>query len=449
MKDFFELCPSLAAHCGRGVDFPTVRLLFETFTAKAVVLTCRETVGTVFEIGVAPTVSCPAGKEYAVRVTSQGASVRGADEKGLFRGIVSLLMKIDLSAETLRIPCGEWESGYGLNTRMIHFCVFPETDKEFLKKMIRLAGLCQYTHVVLEFWGSLRYDCLKELSWQQAFSKAEAAELIGAIRAFGMEPVPMFNHLGHAAASRVCYGKHVVLDQNPALHRLFTPDGWAWNIASSETAALLKSVRAELDELFGKGEFFHLGCDEAYYLTGNDALRRLLPSYLSALTEEVVKEGRRPMLWMDMLLPRGKFACATATGDPEEIPALMGALAKETVAVDWQYGVGSAPVESSVYLKETCGMEVIGAPWLSFDAQKAHIETAKTYGLRGVMITTWNTLKEDAPGIYAAAQLMGAATFDWAPFSGAREITASLLRRAAFRPQSYAECGWSQKQVEV
>ena len=102
MKDFFELCPSLDAYCGRGVDFPPVRLLFETFTAKAVTLTCRETAGTVFEIGV--TVSCPAGKEYAVRVTSQGAAVRGADEKGLFRGVVSLLMKIDLSAETPRIP---------------------------------------------------------------------------------------------------------------------------------------------------------------------------------------------------------------------------------------------------------------------------------------------------------------------------------------------------------
>ena len=30
-----------------------------------------------------------------------------------------------------------------------------------------------------------------------------------------MEVIPMINHLGHASASRACYGRHVVLDQNP------------------------------------------------------------------------------------------------------------------------------------------------------------------------------------------------------------------------------------------
>lgn len=159
---------------------------------------------------------------------------------------------------------------------MIHICVFPENDLYFIKKLIRLAVLCQYTHIVIEFWGMLRYDRLKELAWPHAFTKAEAGELIRECRELGMEPVPMFNHLGHATGSRLCYGKHVVLDQNAKLEHLFTPDGWAWNIGSSEVAELLRGIRIELYELFGPGEYCHIGCDEAYYISRCPQMRQVL-----------------------------------------------------------------------------------------------------------------------------------------------------------------------------
>ena len=91
----------------------------------------------------------------------------------------------------------------------------------------------------------LRYDCLKELSCPHAFSKEEAGELIRECRELGMEPVPMFDQLGHATASRLCYGKHVLLDQEPKLEHLFTPDGWAWNIGSERVKTLLRRVSFE------------------------------------------------------------------------------------------------------------------------------------------------------------------------------------------------------------
>jgi hypothetical protein len=132
---------------------------------------------------------------------------------------------------------------------MIHICVFPENDLYFIKKLIRLSALCQYTHIVIEFWGMLQYDCLKELAWPHAFTKAQAQELIDECRELGIEPIPMFNMFGHATGSRECYGKHVVLDQNPTLQYLFTPDGWGWDITSEEVFALLKQVRQELYDL--------------------------------------------------------------------------------------------------------------------------------------------------------------------------------------------------------
>lgn len=100
---------------------------------------------------------------------------------------------------------------------MIHLCVFPETDLYYMKKIIRLIGLCQYTHIVL---------------------------------------------------ARRRYMKHVVLDQDPALQEYFTPDEWSWNISSLKVQKLLADVRSELYELFGTGSYMHLGFDEADYYTG-------------------------------------------------------------------------------------------------------------------------------------------------------------------------------------
>jgi hypothetical protein len=168
-------------------------------------------------------------------------------------GFMAMLMKIEYTDGALYIAYAEEESRYIIKNRMIHICVFPENDLYFIKKLIRLSALCQYTHIVIEFWGMLKYDCLDELSWSHAFTKDEARELITECRDLGIEPVPMFNQLGHATASRLCYGKHVVLDRNPSLQHLFTPDGWAWDIESEEVWLLLKKVRAELYEVFGEG----------------------------------------------------------------------------------------------------------------------------------------------------------------------------------------------------
>jgi hypothetical protein len=104
------------------------------------------------------------------------------------------------------------------------------------------------------------------------------------------------------------------------LQHLFTPDGWAWDIESDAVNSLLKQVRQELYELFGEGEYMHIGCDEANYITRNAELRHKLPAYLAKLTNEVEAEGRRPMLWMDMLLEEKVFEnCCTYYGAPHPV----------------------------------------------------------------------------------------------------------------------------------
>lgn len=430
------------------MDNATVKNLWRGFTLTMSDLTVTPCEDFIFRIGTTPVPSLPAGKEYALTADENGMAVAGRDYNCLMRGFGVLLMQIEYQNKQLLIRPTQIQSDYTLDKRMLHLCVFPENDLYFIKKCIRLAALCQYTHIVIEFWGMLQYDCLKELAWPHAFTKAQAGELIDECRQLGMEPIPMFNMFGHATASRVRYGKHVVLDQNPRLQHLFTPDGWAWDVTSQEVYALLADIRRELYDLFGDTEYFHIGCDEAYYYMRCDELRRQVPDYLHRLTTDVVKEGRKPMLWMDMILEKeaypAEYYAFAKTGEGQ---GLLDALAKESVMVDWQYNVKQAPVLSSVYLKDK-GHDLIVAPWLTTANYTACVDTVIGHNLSGIMLTTWHTLKDQMSGILGCAKKCGARTFVWSVDRN-NEETATLLRRVSFEGNTYEDAGWSKKQIEI
>ena len=401
-----------------------------------------------FRLGRTPLPVLADGKEYALAVDENGAAIVGRDYGGLMRGFMSLLMKIEYGKNSYSIRAAAEDSNYRIANRFLHICVFPENDLYFIRKLVRLAALCQYTHIVIEFWGMLQYDCMKELAWPHAFTKAQVRDLIREARELGIEPVPMFNQLGHATGSRNCYGKHVVLEQDPTLQYLFTPDGWAWNIADPEVLDLLKQVRAELYELFGNGEFMHIGCDEAYYITKDPVLRAQLPQYLAKLTAQVEAEGRRPMLWMDMLLEADRFKDCYGSGKADEVEAIRNATAPSSVFVDWQYGCTEVPIPSLQSLAG-CGHDCIGAPWENPGNYNAHIETIAQNNIYGIMLTTWHTLKHRMISIPDCAKRMGAQSFVWSSNSGASEITATMLRRISFEGNTYEDSGWSKQQIEI
>ncbi len=414
----------------------------------------------VFERGVTNACCCgnealpvlPAGKEYAVSITENGFSVVGADYGGLSRGVYALLSTVQFLGDELYLEETYFESEFTVKNRMVHLCVFPETTLYFLRRTIRLCGVLGFSQVILEFWGTLKYDFEPALAWKNySFTKDEIRPVIEEIRALGMEPIPMFNHLGHATGSRLSGGKHVVLDQKPSLYNLFTPDGWAWNVESEQALTLLKSVRSELYELFGETKYFHLGLDEAYIYAHSPSMRAKLPDFLSRITHEVENEGARPMLWMDMFLPdeSGTTECCKCT--PEETDAVLSAIAPSSVLVDWQYGLKEAPIKSSTYLIGR-GFDIMGAPWYGYDNCKAHIKTCVDYNLFGVMLTTWHTLNWHTPSILRFARLCGAHKTPWSDISGSNEETSTLLRKVSvsLEPKDgYLDAGWCEKQIAI
>lgn len=408
-------------------------------------------------IGDAAVPTLPRGAEYAYHVGERGVGITAENKQALMRGFFDLIMQVEYTHDGgLYIRECDGQSSFIFKNRMIHICIFAQTKMLDLKKLVRLAASVGYTHAVLEFWGTFPYECEKGLAWDEAYSKDEIRELVSEMRALGVLPIPMINHLGHAASGRVTGGKHAVLDRAPWLYKYFTPDGWSWDISSPYTRALLKEMRKEQYEVFGECEYFHLGLDEAYMYATSEKHRNALPEYLSYITNEVVNEGVRPMIWMDMFLPADsgtKHICTC--NDKSDMEKALSALNKKTVLVDWEYNFTTIPMPTTDYIvKSGTGFDVMCAPWTNPANFKAAIDTVKTLSTFGFMMTTWHTMAKKMSSVLEAARAFGAPKAPWSDFSGsvegAREECATLLRKLSFEGiTTYRESGWCDEEITL
>jgi hypothetical protein len=393
------------------------------------------------------------GNAYAISVTEKGIAVAGANEQGLVHGFLTLLDRIrmtDGEEGGTQIDAFALRETPKMKNRMVHFCIFPETELWELERFIRFAGALRFSHIVLEFWGMLRYDVMGELAWAHAYSKEEIRPLIALARSLGLSVIPMFNHWGHATASRVVHGKHVVLDQNPALASYFSEDGWCWDIRRQKVRALLRAVRRELCELCGEGEYFHIGCDEAYSFDGTRESMDTVTDFINEVTAEMRAEGRRVIMWGDMLLfreahfnPQNRYACLARSSEAAKY--LRDRLDHGVVIADWQYDAVNAPLDTAKVFRDE-GFDTLICPWdRSHENVRACLDTAEEYALFGVLHTTWHTLSTGMPVMALAA--VGAYDGSDVPRQLLRPAAAAFLRKVSFANGVYRKAGFSKTQV--
>ena len=412
----------------------------------------------IFSVG---SVSAPdvLDSEYAIKVETGGFAVKSDTKDGLIRGFMTLLDRIHATDEDGAvgyIDCCEIRQSPKIAFRSVHFCVFPETDLFFLQRFLRFAAALKYTHVVVEFWGMIKLDCMKELAWPFGFTKDEVRPIMREARELGVEIIPMFNHWGHASQSRAIHGKHVVLDQNPTLVTLFAEGGWCWKISDSRVRELFRKIRAELMELCGSGSYFHIGCDEADgYDMSDPKFREDAVDFLNGIASELAECGRRPIMWGDMLIYKhahynedNKYFCAAPSEECEKY--MFSKLDKRIVIADWQYLASSAPLETALTVN-SYGFDTLVCPWDGFPERidAAH-KTVKDGGLFGFMHTTWHRLSIGMPYVtMMAVGGYGELSLDNNPILVYRFKTAELTRKVMPSGGSYEHAGWARKQTEA
>lgn len=410
------------------------------------------------KIGDAATLSKPENG-YVMEISKTGISIAASDDKNLIYGYFALLERISpvctkQGQETFSVACCRVEDKADVQVRMAHLCIFPETTLAFVRKFIRLTAFLRYTHIIVEFWGTLKYDCLEELAWKEAYSKEEIRPLLQEAKILGLEIIPMFNHWGHATASRVKTGKHVVLDQNLGLAPLFSNTGWEWNLDNPEVIELHKNIRKELIELCGNGEYFHIGCDEAYSAETKEEFENVV-NYINDVSKELESAGRKTIMWGDMLLHESTlgrktdnsyyFLCPNA--DLQKI--LLDSLSRSIIIADWEYDAKKYPIETAIFFKEN-GFEVLCCPWdITAGNIIASASTIKANELLGVMHTTWQSIGS-VRGMwalaYSAALNWGETVFNPDKPRQGNEV-AAVLRKLDFPNGNYENSGWTKNQI--
>ncbi len=450
---------AVARDCEAGV----VALLKETwrqFTFGAVELEVTQDAALKagqFVLGTARPPELETQATYALRVAAEGVAVTAVDNASLRYAWFTLLQLLQPSdaagALEFSVPHVEIQDWPALKFRGLHLCIFHETTPLMIEKALRLAAFLKFNHVVLEFWGMLRLDALKELSWPDAWSKRDARKLLDAARGMGLEIIPMFNCWGHATACRIKHGRHVVLDQNPQLAPLFEPDGWTWCLTNPRTQALLRKVCDELCEFAGPGQYFHIGCDEAYSHATCDRCRpgdrvKLFTDHVNVLAEYLEQRNRRAIMWGDPLLERGKWPAGFEANGTPDLPThqAFARLSRKIVIADWHYGVTQGDVPTLKFFREQ-GFETLACPWNS-PANIRTLAKAAAANQGGLLMTTWHHLAQSIPTLpYAAAcawsQDQAALGMRQMEGSLSRAATAALLRKLAPAGGRFERAGWN------
>lgn len=447
----YVLDKALVASAHSVLDKPILREFWNNFSFGTSALSLMPTDEPIFSIGGLAPLSY--GKDaYSIRVTPDGVAIAAATPENLLYGFLTLLDRMVMADDgTTYIECFTLRESPRIQTRMVHFCIFPDTELWELRRFLRLCGALKYTHVILEFWGMLRYDVLPELSWKHAFTKEMLRPILAEARDLGLELIPMFNHWGHASQSRVMHGKHTVLDQNPRLQYLFDQSGWCWNIQNPTVRRLHAAVRRELCELCGNGSYFHIGCDEAYGFDYSDKEIDAICDYINEVQAALASNGRKTILWADMLLSPDDVQnknnrYSLSAPDKASTQKMLSRLNRAIIAADWQYDVSEAPVETALVLKEA-GFSVLLCPWDRDRASSdACLDTVKSNSLCGILHTTWHTLSartEFVAKVAAESQSDRLEPYD----CFYRTQTASLLRKAAPVDGDYEKAGWAKKEV--
>lgn len=455
MQQFFKVNGTLEIQMPQNCINDTVKDIIYGFFYRAVNIRYIPADGLYVKIGNPVPTSLSQGEGY-ISVTQDGVYITAIDERALLTTLFILLRKMQANnlqegKEEILIPFGEESIQPKIGRRMLHFCVFPRTPISSFQKMLRLSGVLGYTHIIMEFWGTFQFDCLKELAWKNAsYTKEEVAEILQVAKDLKVELIPMINSFGHAPGSGAFKGKHVVLDQNSRLATLFSPDGWRWNFERPEVRELFRKMRRELYEMFGEGKYFHIGFDEGFSYPWDERSVDSLCRFLKELCEEVIQEGRTPMLWADQLLHEPTLGISLQTGYEGNAPTqeiaerLLTSIPQETVICDWQYFVKETPWKSTKYLTEK-GRKVMTCPWCDSEGFNTAVSTAEEFNCYGVLHTTWNKVFGEGAvySLFQAHDVFFACPLATKKVGNTLE-NATLLRKISFAEGDYDKAGWYQ-----
>ncbi len=352
--------------------------------------------------------ACEEGYEYSASVTELGFGAAAKDHIGLIHAMMTLLQLIQPeridndNLDKFHMSCSEISDKPALEVRSFHISFLPGM-LQTVHQTVRMCGLMKYSHLLIEFFGSVKLDSFPEMAFENAYEKSEILPILEEAAALGVELIPMFNCFGHAALADNSVGVHAVLNRDLKYAALYEPDGWSYCLSNPKTLEILKNLRREIIDMCGEGKYFHIGGDEAHSLGTCDVCRKkpienLYADYINEIVEEMKPMGRRVIMWGDSMLEYDRFANCTdrlghkyeaSTGTQPDGYKALELIDKSVIINDWQYNIWDENVRTSEYFAKK-GFDVITASATEVINTDAMCNASKKHGWLGEMQTVWS-----------------------------------------------------------
>lgn len=252
-----------------------------------------------------------------------------------------------------------------------------------------VAGVGMNT-LLIEWEGSYPFQEHAIISNEFAYTREEVESFIEECCGFGVEVVPLQQCFGHVEYI-LRHERYVHLRENSKDLCQLCPG------KRTEALEVFREIFADISAMH-PSPYLHIGGDETYLLGQCPACQkraqkvgksRLYTDYFKEVAREVIKLGKRPIMWADMLL---------------KYPEAAAQMPKGTVFMDWNYGWDVNHFGDLSKLRAD-GFEFWGAPALrahpdnhSLITWRTHFENLRDFvpfaresGYQGLILTSWST----------------------------------------------------------
>jgi hexosaminidase len=307
---------------------------------------------------------------YGLWVDSSGAGVIGFDALGAYRGaqtLRQLLTKDGFRFATIR----DWP---GIANRMA-MIYLDANSKGINDLLIPMLGKLKFSSVLV-MSNYVQWDASKGFTHPGGASKAEAKRVADLIRAYGMEPIPLLETLGHTQWL-FFNNQNKDLAQDPD-----SKDPFAYDTLNERTYQVLLPILSEIVETF-KPKFVHIGHDEVrnrdrFPARANGiaaGFEKLFVDDTIKLHDHLKSLNVGTMIWHDVVL---------SDAYREKI---LPALPKDIVITNWHYETNND--YPSLRLARDAGFQVIGSSWFASGNPEAMARAVLKENLFGALQTRW------------------------------------------------------------
>ena len=280
--------------------------------------------------------------------------------------------------------------------------------------------------LLIEWEASYPYQKHAIISNEYAYTRQEVESFVSYCARLGIEVIPLQQCFGHV--------EYILRHERYAHLRESNKDiCQLCPLKENEAYEVFGELLADMAALH-PSKYIHIGGDETYLLGHcehcrakalRDGKSKLYVDYLKGIARCVVKLGRRPVLWADMLLKH---------------PEAVGEMPRESIFIDWNYGWKPNHF-GDISQVEHKGFELWGAAALRchpdnhsvtrwgrhFDNIRDFIPYARLHGYTGMFLTSWST-----SGVYGIEWDHGSEVVEMYPVRRAYPLAGFRILEAAY-----------------